>query len=86
MCFFKYGIIMDFENVEILFKVDDIFVILRCCNKSFIEKVYFWVKKSKLKLLILFKFLVFNYFFDVGKLFVVFMVVMWKRLFNVGLS
>jgi hypothetical protein len=37
---------MDFENAETLTEVDDTFVTLLRCNKSFIEKVQFWSKKS----------------------------------------
>ncbi len=38
---------MDFENAETLTEVDDTFVTLSRCNKSFIEKVQFWAKKQK---------------------------------------
>ena len=38
---------MDFENAETLTEVDDTFVTLLRCNKSFIEKVQFWTKKTK---------------------------------------
>ena len=37
---------MDFENAETLTEVDDTFVTLSRCNKSFIEKVQFWAKKT----------------------------------------
>ena len=36
---------MDFENAETLTEVDDTFVTLLRCNKSFIEKVQFSTKK-----------------------------------------
>ena len=42
---------MDFENAETLTEVDDTFVTLSRCNKSFIEKVQFWARKYACKTL-----------------------------------
>jgi len=41
---------MDFENAETLTEVDDTFVTLSRCNKSFIEKVQFWATFRRLTL------------------------------------